>query len=80
MLGCSQLRLAARNQIRSRATDCILYDVRQEGCEENAYKEAQDRDVGFVKAGPRDCGPEYNEDQRSYTAIYDQFPARDTLD
>jgi hypothetical protein len=36
--------------------------------------------VGFVKAGPGECGPEDNEDQRAYTAIYDQFPARDSLD
>ena len=61
--GCSGPGLAPRDQIRARAPHGVLHHVRQEGCERQRYREAEDRDVGFVPARASDEGPEEQEDE-----------------
>lgn len=68
----------AGDEVGARAADCVLDDVCYEEREEHADEPAEDGDVGFVRAGAEEEGPE-DKGREGDGAGVDEEPYCDVL-
>jgi len=72
-------RLAPRQQIGPWPPDRVLHDIGQEGGEDEADEEAEERDVHLVPAGARQPGPQDDEAEGDAAGVEEQPADGDAL-